>query len=241
MRAIGAADLGRGAAALLVLLLLVAGLPVLLVVVSGNPLPDSMPTMQGVRTALTAPDDGTLLLGALTWIAWIGWAVFTASVVADVVARLRGVAAPRLGPQQRLATTLVGAAAVIAVAAVAVAQPAPSEPPATAARTSGAVTETGIHDEAARVTAGEELDDPARSPELRGADWTQALQEARPAPPEVPAQESAEVAEDVPESREPAGQAEAEGAWRDNLAQHAGETVAGEWRDRISTPFGGQR
>jgi thiol:disulfide interchange protein len=210
MRAMRAAALGRGAAALLVLLLLVAGLPVLLVVVSGNPLPDSLPAVEEVRTALTAPDDGTLLLGALTWIAWIGWAVFTASVVVDVVSRLRGVAAPRLGPQQRAATMLVGAAAAIAIAAAAVPQAAPPEPPTAAT-------------------------------ELQQADSAPALPETRQAQHEVPAQEPAEAAEDVAAPLEGTSQSEAESAWRDNLAQHAGEPDQGEWRDRISTPFGGQR
>jgi hypothetical protein len=240
MRAMTAADLGRGAAALLVLLLLVAGLPVLLLVVAGNPLPDSLPTVEEVRTALTAPDDGTLLLGALTWIAWMGWAIFTASVVADVVARLRGVAAPRLGPQQRVATVLVGAAAAIAVAAASVPQAAPSEPPTAAAHTSVTTPQVVVDDTAAGL-AGEELDDPTRSSEPQMADSTPALPETPPAPREVPAQEPAEVAEDGGTPRERAGPAEAEGTWRDNLAQHAGEPVEGEWRDRISTPFGGQR
>jgi hypothetical protein len=241
MRAMRPADLVRGAAALLVLLLLVAGLPVLLVVVSGNPLPGSLPTVEEVRAALTAPDDGTLLLGALTWIAWIGWAVFTASVVADVAARLRGAAAPRLGPQQRLATTLVGAASAIAVAAAAVPQVAPREPPAPTARTSVVALQVVVDDEAAGFLAEEELDDPTRSPALHKADSTQSQPETHPDPREVPAQEPAEVAEDDATPMERAGQAEAERPWRDNLAQQAEETVAGEWRDRISTPFGGQR
>lgn len=240
MRAMRAADLGRSAAALLVLLLLVAGLPVLLVVVSGNPLPDSLPTVEEVSTALTAPDDGTLLLGALTWIAWIGWAVFTASVVADVVARVRGMAAPRLGPQQRMATMLVGTAAAIAVAA-AVPQTAPREPPATAARSSVAAPHVVVDRTAARLAADEEPDDATRSPELREADWLPALPQTQPPQHEAPVQAPAEVTEDVATPPERAGRAGAEGAWRDHLAQQSGETVQGEWRDRISTPFGGQR
>jgi hypothetical protein len=64
---------------------------------------------------LSSRDDGTLLLGMLKYAAWAGWALFVLSVVAEVVTRLRGLPAPRLGPQQHLATQLVGAVLALAV------------------------------------------------------------------------------------------------------------------------------
>jgi hypothetical protein len=54
-------------------------------------------------------------LGILKYAAWAGWALFVISVIADVATRLRGLPVPRLGPQQQLATQLVGAVLALAV------------------------------------------------------------------------------------------------------------------------------
>src|SRR5690606_25331490 len=86
------------------------------IALAGNPLPDSAPTWYDVTSALTAPDDGTLFLTALTWLAWPGWASSAVRVLAAIIAAARGRPAPRIrlpGFQQSAAAGLV--AAVVAV------------------------------------------------------------------------------------------------------------------------------
>jgi hypothetical protein len=85
-----------------------------------------MPAWDEIWASFTRRDDGSLLLGLLKYAAWAGWALFVLSVVADVATRLRGLPAPRLGPQQQLATQLVGAVLALAVGV-------PTALPATAA------------------------------------------------------------------------------------------------------------
>lgn len=126
MTASRAGTLLKGLAALVALGVAVVGVPVLLQVVAGSPIPTAMPAWDGVWASLSSRDDGTLLLGLLKYAAWAGWALFVLSVVADVVTRLRGLPAPRLGPQQHLATQLVGAVLALAVSV-------PAALPATAA------------------------------------------------------------------------------------------------------------
>ncbi len=104
-----------GLAALLALLGVIVGLPMLLLAVAADPVPDRLPTLQRIGEALSRPDDGTLFLGLLTVVAWVGWAWFTGSVVLDLVRR-----ATRRGEASKLelpVSRLVGAALVLLVAA----------------------------------------------------------------------------------------------------------------------------
>lgn len=129
-----------GLLATLATLVLVAGVPAALVTFAGNPLPDTIPTFDAIRAALTAPDDGTLLLAVITWIAWIAWAVLALAVLLEVAARLRGLHAPHLpglALPQGAAAQLVSAAALLFVvipptAATAHATPAQPVPAVTA-------------------------------------------------------------------------------------------------------------
>lgn len=131
-----AATLLKGLGALAALLAAVVGVPLLLEAVAGSPIPAAGPAWDDIGESLTARDDGTLLLGVLKYAAWAGWALFVLSVVADVVTRVRGLPVPRLGPQQQLATQLVGAVLALAVSvptalpATAVAVPGSSAAPA---------------------------------------------------------------------------------------------------------------
>lgn len=109
------AAVARGLAALLVLLGLLVGVPLWLTTVAGSPVPEVLPNWEQVWSGLTSRDDGTLLLGVLKYLAWAGWALFAASVLVDLIARLRGIPVPRLGPQQHLASGLVTAVAALAV------------------------------------------------------------------------------------------------------------------------------
>jgi nucleoid-associated protein YgaU/DNA-binding SARP family transcriptional activator len=112
------AEIARALAALLVLAALIVGIPALLLVVA--PALD-WPTLsrQAISSALTRPDDGHLLLTALTLVGWAAWAVFAVSVVVETVAMLRGLPTPRLplvGAPQKLAASLVASAAMLLAA-----------------------------------------------------------------------------------------------------------------------------
>jgi DNA-binding SARP family transcriptional activator len=66
--------------------------------------------------AITRPDDGTLVVAALTWVGWLSWATLAVSIIVEIPAAVRGVSAPRLpalGLQQRVAAGLVAAAALL--------------------------------------------------------------------------------------------------------------------------------
>lgn len=110
------ADRVRGLLSLLVLLALLIGIPAALMALRGNPLPDAGLDPNALVAVLTRPDDGGLFLAALTWLAWIGWASFTLSVLVEVPAHVRGLPAPHLpalGAQQRAASALVAGAALL--------------------------------------------------------------------------------------------------------------------------------
>lgn len=100
----------------LLLLGLVVGLPVALALLAGNPLPGDA-SVDGLRSALTSPDDGTLFLSVLTVVGWLAWASFAGSVALEVFARLtrrKAPAIPGLRGPQRLASLLVTAVAAVA-------------------------------------------------------------------------------------------------------------------------------
>lgn len=114
----GVRDVARGLGAMLLLVMCLAGIPVLLFVVA--PVWQiGVPTWSQLVAALTKPDDGHLFLGALTVVAWLAWAAFTVSVVVEGVAVIRGLPSPRLRflrLPQRGASVLVAAASVLLVA-----------------------------------------------------------------------------------------------------------------------------
>jgi nucleoid-associated protein YgaU len=97
---------------------LVAGLPAALFVLRGDPLPERMPSPEGIWEALSSPDDGTLFLDVLTWVGWLAWASFTISVLLELVARVTrrpALRVPGLRGQQRVAAVLIAAIAALAV------------------------------------------------------------------------------------------------------------------------------
>lgn len=107
----------RALASLLLLAGLIAGLPVALALLAGNPL-DRLPATDGIWETLTSPDDGSLFLAVLTVVGWLAWAAFTCSVALELFARLtrrRTPSIPGLGGTQRIAAVLVAAIAAIAV------------------------------------------------------------------------------------------------------------------------------
>lgn len=136
-------DIWRALTAIAVLVTALVGLPLLLIETGGSPQPSGVPSLTQVGDRLLRPDSGALLLDLLLWVAWLGWACFAVSVVAEVVAQLRNRATPRLaglGSAQRLAGRLVAAAILVlpshpvtfavTPAAVALASPEPTPPAA---------------------------------------------------------------------------------------------------------------
>ncbi|WP_395110229.1 OmpA family protein [Actinomadura sp. SCN-SB] len=94
-----------------VLAALLAGLPWLLLVATGSPIPDRWPTAEEVVAALIRPADGTLLLATLKYLSWLGWALWAVLVMLEAAARLSGQVAPTipgLSAPQNLAAVAVG-------------------------------------------------------------------------------------------------------------------------------------
>ncbi|MBA3279176.1 MAG: LysM peptidoglycan-binding domain-containing protein [Geodermatophilaceae bacterium] len=109
MRGRGGALL-RGLGSLVALLGILGGIPFGLVVFGGRYLPDHVPDWSEITGVLSRPDTGAVFFGFLTVVAWIGWAIFTLSVLVEIPAQLRRTPAMRLpgfGGGQRLAGVLV--------------------------------------------------------------------------------------------------------------------------------------
>ncbi|MEU4397785.1 LysM peptidoglycan-binding domain-containing protein [Micromonospora orduensis] len=116
-----------GVGALAVLCALLVGAPIALIAFAGNPLPDHLPTISEVGTALTSRDDGQLFLRALALAGWFGWATFAFSVLVELGAQTLRRPAPKLpgmSRQQKAAAALVGSVALILAASPAAASAA---------------------------------------------------------------------------------------------------------------------
>ncbi|MBF5082404.1 LysM peptidoglycan-binding domain-containing protein [Quadrisphaera sp. INWT6] len=129
-RADVAVDVARGLTSLVVLVAVVVGAPVLLLIVGWPLVPDWLSSARGpsevVELLLGRPDDGSLLLGVMTAVAWSAWASFVVALAMEVLAALTGRLPrrlPLLAPQQRIAGGLVSAVVVMATAPLAVAAP----------------------------------------------------------------------------------------------------------------------
>ncbi len=140
-----------GLLSLLILLALLLGVPAALIALRGNPLPDAGLNPGAALRVLTSPDDGSLFLAALTWLAWAGWATFAMSVLVEIPALVRGLPSPHLpalGLQQRAASSLLAGAALLFTL------PTLSFPVlATNARPAAAVSTTLNHTEATATPA----------------------------------------------------------------------------------------
>ena len=84
-----------GLAASVAVLGIVLGLPALFLAIGASPIPDHVPILDGIKNALMAPDDGTLVLGLFKVIGWVAWAFMALSLVVETIARLRKVQAPQ--------------------------------------------------------------------------------------------------------------------------------------------------
>jgi LysM repeat protein len=104
------ARLARGLGSLAVLILGIAGVPIVLALLGGDPVPDEL-TWDAVQRALFTPVDGVVLVGLITIIGWLAWLVFALSVLSELLAlvsrqhiRLR---LPGLDAPQRFAAGLL--------------------------------------------------------------------------------------------------------------------------------------
>lgn len=88
------------------LLGLLVGLPILLVLVGGNPLPSQLPSWTDITSALGSPDDGTLVLSLAVVLGWVAWLVLLVATAAEVVEQLA--TAGRGRRSDRVATPTVG-------------------------------------------------------------------------------------------------------------------------------------
>jgi DNA-binding SARP family transcriptional activator len=103
-----------GLAALAALVLLVIGMPVVLYRFGGSPLPSHLAGWQRIVASLASRDDGTVLLSIIRVCSWLAWLLFTACVLTEAQAALRGRRAPhlRLGGLQGAAAQLVALSAL---------------------------------------------------------------------------------------------------------------------------------
>lgn len=163
----------RGLAAVLAIAAYVAGVPTLLIVLGASPSPS---TLGRTREVLLGPDDGTLALGAAAVVAWVAWALMTVSLVTEMLARLRGVRAPRLpglAVPQLAAGRLVTTAALLFAAV-----------PATTTATPVAFQAVSLPGVAASQVARGDATQPSPPPHHgRTASPTSAATTMRPAPP----------------------------------------------------------
>jgi DNA-binding SARP family transcriptional activator len=99
----------RGIVALITLLVLVAGIPLLLYRLGGSPVPRRVLGWHQLEHILLRRDSGSIFLGAVRDVSWIAWAAFTLAVLTEIQAALRGRSAPRLrlGGMQSMAGRLV--------------------------------------------------------------------------------------------------------------------------------------
>ncbi|SDY73677.1 LysM domain-containing protein [Modestobacter sp. DSM 44400] len=138
----------RAAGALTVLVAVSAGVPVLLTAL--HLVPHGLPSLDEVGAMLKARDDGQLVQVVLAAGAWVCWALFTASTVAEVVALIRArpaTALPGLGIFQQaaaalLAAVVVGMTVAPAVAGTSVSGTAATHPPLPIAALPGVLSET---------------------------------------------------------------------------------------------------
>ena len=122
-----------GLAALAVLAAIIGGLPVLLYRFGGSPVPHSVPGWRHIAHQLASRDDGGTALAVIRDCAWLAWLLFTASVVAEAQAAVRGRRAPRLwlGGVQGAAAQLVALAALAFSAPASFVSAAAGMPPVT--------------------------------------------------------------------------------------------------------------
>ncbi|MUN35381.1 BTAD domain-containing putative transcriptional regulator [Actinomadura litoris] len=107
-----AAEICRGIAALLLVIVLLVGVPIGLYAVGGSPLPHQIPSWAQITATLMGPDsDQQVFLAAIGLLGWIAWVQFAIAVGTETVCYLAGRPARSLPrparPLQLLARNLI--------------------------------------------------------------------------------------------------------------------------------------
>jgi nucleoid-associated protein YgaU len=178
----------KAVGALTLLVAVICGVPVLLVAL--DLVPHGLPSVDEVVTALKARDDGGLLQVVMATGAWVSWALFTLSTLAELVGLIRArpvTVLPGLGLFQQPAAALLAAVAVgltVAPLAAAAAGAGHVRPPLPVpAVVSDAATRGGSEAHlpptamSAASTSDEQSRPPARTHEVRRRDTLWALAE----------------------------------------------------------------
>src|SRR3954454_8486337 len=166
----------KAAGALVVLVAVIVGVPLLLAAL--QLVPHSLPSPEEVIALLRVRDDGQLVQVVLATGVWVCWALFTASTAAELVALVRARPAPTLPGLrifQRPAATLVAAVAVGLTVAPAVTSAIPSgtaaaRPPLPVATLTSALSPSAQQDvdapliQTASADSGREEPPPPTSP-----------------------------------------------------------------------------
>lgn len=121
-----------GVVALLTIVVLLAGVPVLLVWLGQPFFPASFPSWSDIGSVLTSRDDGTVVVVLLYVVAWFAWVYLALGIVVEAWAAIRRIQAPTvpgLRLPQGIAKRLVGAALLAFIATPAFAHAAPLDQP----------------------------------------------------------------------------------------------------------------
>ncbi len=121
--------MAAGLAAVVALVAVVAGAPVLLFEFAGSPLPRRLAGWHQILAGLFSRDGAGLVLAVVRDGTWLAWLAFTACVLAEALAAVRG----RRAPWLRLGGIQGAAARLVALAALTVGTSAASALPASAA------------------------------------------------------------------------------------------------------------
>lgn len=126
---------------------ILVGIPTLLWLTGGSPLPSSLPALSDLPGMLLRPDDGGLFIGALKLVGWLGWLSYAIPLLVELAAAIARVRAPQmpggLRMQQRQVAALVAAMAALgAGASAASAAPPPAPAPAPVTATSAPIAPT---------------------------------------------------------------------------------------------------
>lgn len=148
----------RGLGALTWLLLVLVAVPAALAVLGGNPLPSSVPSLGEVSSALTQPDDGSLLVATAVVIAWAAWASFALPLLLELVCSIGRVRVPSLPglsfQQQRAGVTVAALTAMISLGGAGAATAANA--PATAPSVSSSATLAAAPSSASTASTSQE-------------------------------------------------------------------------------------
>lgn len=152
----------RGLLAILGILAILIGMPLVMLALGSEPIPHHIPDWATLKHDLFSRDDGTFALQMIKGVVWIAWLIAAVLIVLELVSKIGRVKVPDLpilGAPQGAARSLVASAALLFVAGtaisnagVAVATPASPAPTHTAAHTTAA-TPAAAHQHQAPSTA----------------------------------------------------------------------------------------